>query len=144
MTDRNRELVPDNWSLVRERALATGLGSEKSWRGGPSADNQLYQYHQARCPRTVLRGGSKEQDLVHQPVLSIPSSNMVWGQSLRGIKQDVWGQSKRAGAGADNQLHQHHQARCPRTILKRSKEQNLLQTANYFISTTKQDVWGQF
>ena len=30
MTDTNRELVPDNWSLVRERALATGLGSEKS------------------------------------------------------------------------------------------------------------------
>ena len=28
MTDRNRELVPDNWSLVRERALTTGLSSE--------------------------------------------------------------------------------------------------------------------
>ena len=25
MTDRNRELVPNNWSLVRERALTTGL-----------------------------------------------------------------------------------------------------------------------
>ena len=25
MVDRNRELVPDNWSLVRERALTTGL-----------------------------------------------------------------------------------------------------------------------
>ena len=25
MTDRNRELVPDNWSLVRERPLTTGL-----------------------------------------------------------------------------------------------------------------------
>ena len=24
MTDRNRELVPDSWSLVRERALTTG------------------------------------------------------------------------------------------------------------------------
>ena len=24
MADRNRELVPDNWSLVRERALTTG------------------------------------------------------------------------------------------------------------------------
>ena len=24
MTDRNRELVPDNWSLVRERAPTTG------------------------------------------------------------------------------------------------------------------------
>ena len=23
MADRNRELVPDNWSLVRERALTT-------------------------------------------------------------------------------------------------------------------------
>ena len=25
MAHRNRELVPDNWSLVRERALTTGL-----------------------------------------------------------------------------------------------------------------------
>ena len=30
MADRNRELVPDKWSLVRERALTTGL----SWEGG--------------------------------------------------------------------------------------------------------------
>ena len=28
MTDRNRELVPDSWSLVRERALTTWLCSE--------------------------------------------------------------------------------------------------------------------
>ena len=28
MADRNRELVPDNWSLVRERTLTTGLCSE--------------------------------------------------------------------------------------------------------------------
>ena len=28
MADRSRELVPDNWSLVRERALTTGLCSE--------------------------------------------------------------------------------------------------------------------
>ena len=28
MTGRNRQLVPDNWSLVRERALTTGLCSE--------------------------------------------------------------------------------------------------------------------
>ena len=28
MADRNRELVPDNWSLVRERVLTTGLSSE--------------------------------------------------------------------------------------------------------------------
>ena len=26
--DRNKELVPDNWSLVRERVLTTGLCSE--------------------------------------------------------------------------------------------------------------------
>ena len=31
MTDRNRELVPHNWSLVRERALTTGLCSEGSY-----------------------------------------------------------------------------------------------------------------
>ena len=29
MAERNRELVPDNSSLVRERALATGLCSEE-------------------------------------------------------------------------------------------------------------------
>ena len=28
MEDRNRELVPDNWNLVREKALTTGLCSE--------------------------------------------------------------------------------------------------------------------
>ena len=28
MVDRNRELVPDNWSLVSERLLTTGLCSE--------------------------------------------------------------------------------------------------------------------
>ena len=28
MTDRNRELVPDSWSLVRESAMTTGLCSE--------------------------------------------------------------------------------------------------------------------
>ena len=28
MTDRNRKLVPDNWSLVRERVLTTVLCTE--------------------------------------------------------------------------------------------------------------------
>ena len=28
MADRNRELLPGNWRLVRERALTTGLCSE--------------------------------------------------------------------------------------------------------------------
>ena len=28
MTDRSRELVPDNWSLVRQRALTIELCSE--------------------------------------------------------------------------------------------------------------------
>ena len=28
MADRNWELVPDSWSLVRQRALTTGLYSE--------------------------------------------------------------------------------------------------------------------
>ena len=35
MADRNRELVPDNWSLVRERALTAGLCSE-GWDSGIS------------------------------------------------------------------------------------------------------------
>ena len=43
MTDRNRKLVPDNWSLVRERALTTGLCSE-GW----------YSEHSAVCRRVLL------------------------------------------------------------------------------------------
>ena len=49
MTDRNGELVPDNWSLVRERALTTGLCLE-GW----------YSEHSGVCRRaepqiTLLR-----------------------------------------------------------------------------------------
>ena len=35
MTDRNRELVPDSWSLVRERSLTTGLCSVGWYSGLP-------------------------------------------------------------------------------------------------------------
>ena len=45
MTDRNRELVPDNWSLVRKRVLTTGLCSE-GW----------YSEHSGVCRRAELRG----------------------------------------------------------------------------------------
>ena len=41
--DRNRELVPDNWSLLRERAVTTGLCSEE-W----------YSEHSGVCRRTDL------------------------------------------------------------------------------------------
>ena len=47
MVDRNRELVPDNWSLVRERALTTGLCSE-GW----------YSEHTGFCRRVEPPGGS--------------------------------------------------------------------------------------
>ena len=47
MTDRNRELVPDKWSLVRERALTTGLCSE-GW----------YSEHSGVCSRAELPGRS--------------------------------------------------------------------------------------
>ena len=43
MADRNRELVPDNWSMVRERALTTGLCSE-GW----------YSEHSGVCRRAEL------------------------------------------------------------------------------------------
>ena len=33
MADRNRQLVPDNWSLVRERMLTTGLCAEGQLAG---------------------------------------------------------------------------------------------------------------
>ena len=47
MTGRNRELVPDNWSLVRDRALTTGLCSE-GW----------YSEHSGVCRRAELAGRS--------------------------------------------------------------------------------------
>ena len=47
MADRNRELVPDNWSLVRERALTTRSCSEV-W----------YSEHSGICRREELPGRS--------------------------------------------------------------------------------------
>ena len=47
MADKNRELVPDNWSLVRERALTTGLCSE-GW----------HSEHSGVCRRAELPGRS--------------------------------------------------------------------------------------
>ena len=43
MADRNRELVPDKWGLVRGRALTTGLSSER-W----------YSEHSGVCRRGTL------------------------------------------------------------------------------------------
>ena len=45
ITDRNWELVPDNWNVVRERALTTGLCSE-GW----------YSEHSGVCTRADLSG----------------------------------------------------------------------------------------
>ena len=47
MADRNREWLPDNWSLVRERALTTRLCSE-GW----------YSEHSGVCSRAELPGRS--------------------------------------------------------------------------------------
>ena len=47
MTDRNRELVPDNWSLVRKRALTTEFCSEGR-----------YSEHSGVCRRAELSGRS--------------------------------------------------------------------------------------
>ena len=47
MADRNRELAADNWSVIRERALTTGLCSE-GW----------YSEHSGVCRRAELPGGS--------------------------------------------------------------------------------------
>ena len=57
MADRNRELVPDNWSLARERALTTGLCSE-GW----------YSEHSGVCRITLrLQQGSVKdvQSVMH-------------------------------------------------------------------------------
>ena len=48
MADRNRELVPDNWSLVRERVLTTGLCCSEG----------LYSEHSGVCRRAELPGKS--------------------------------------------------------------------------------------
>ena len=53
MADRDRELVPDNWSLVRERALTTGLCSE-GW----------YSEHSGVCRRAELPGGSVKGEVL--------------------------------------------------------------------------------
>ena len=45
MADRNRELAPDNWSLVRERSMTAGLCSE-GW----------YSEHSGVCRRAELPG----------------------------------------------------------------------------------------
>ena len=47
MVDRKRELVPDNWSLVGERALTTGLCLE-GW----------YSERLGACRRAELPGRS--------------------------------------------------------------------------------------
>ena len=46
MADRNGELVPDNWRLVRERTLTTGPSSER-W----------HSEHSGFCRRAELPGG---------------------------------------------------------------------------------------
>ena len=49
MADRNRELFPDNWSLVRERALTISIGlCLEGW----------YSEHPGVCRRVELPGGS--------------------------------------------------------------------------------------
>ena len=63
MADKNRELVPDNWSLVRERALTTGLCSE-GW----------YSEHSSVCRRAELPGGSVK---VHSAALN-PARSLTW------------------------------------------------------------------
>ena len=46
MTDRNREVVPYNWSLVRERALTTGSFCSEEW----------YSERSGVCRRAELPG----------------------------------------------------------------------------------------
>ena len=48
MTGKKRELVPDNWSLVRERALTTGSLCSEGW----------YSEHSGVCRRAELPGRS--------------------------------------------------------------------------------------
>ena len=63
MTDRNRELVPDNWSLVRERALTTGLCSE-GWYSEHSGVCRItlpVQHGSVKDVRSVMHGTSPRQ-----------------------------------------------------------------------------------
>ena len=54
MADRNRELVPDNWSLVRERALTTGL--QKSMMSCSHKYKQVF-HREAATARISSRTG---------------------------------------------------------------------------------------
>ena len=47
ITDRDKELVPDNWSVVRVRELTTGLCSKRG-----------YSQHSGVCRRTEFPGRS--------------------------------------------------------------------------------------
>ena len=56
MTDRNRELVPDSWSQVIERALTTELCSE----GWHCEHSGVYMYKSGaagkKCKGDILKG----------------------------------------------------------------------------------------
>ena len=58
MADRNRELVPDNWSLVRERVLTIGLCSEGR-----------YSEHSGVCRRAELPGRSVKVNEAYSSIL---------------------------------------------------------------------------
>ena len=60
--DRNRQLVPDSWSLVRERALTTGLCSE-GW----------YSEHSGVCRRAELQ-------ITVENATFAPATAQFWGQ----------------------------------------------------------------
>ncbi|MCB4775096.1 MAG: hypothetical protein LGB71_07425 [Sulfurovum sp.] len=59
MMDRNRELVPDNWSLVRERELTTGLCSE-GWYSEHSDETITFPGHVPLLQNNVKSGDIME------------------------------------------------------------------------------------
>ena len=67
MSDRNRELVPDNWSLVRERVLTSGLCLE-GW----------HSEHAGVCRRAELPGRS-----VHRMLKLLNVSHVQFLPSIR-------------------------------------------------------------
>ena len=79
MMNRNRELVPDNWSLVRlrERALTTGLCSE-GW----------YSEHAGVLPIPTLLF-SLSVSVMLSDLVRIPILTMTWCNFIQGLQDHL-------------------------------------------------------
>ena len=55
MTDRKKELVPDSWSLVKERVLTTGRSAEGCYSEHPGVCRRMPSIRRIRLRRARIR-----------------------------------------------------------------------------------------